>query len=103
MMRLRYIPRFMLGLAGLLGLFIFAAGKPTPTPTPFLPMTIQWTPTVGDAYRVYELLTAKTLLGGTPTGEFSPSPISGGMHHYVVTSNNSDGESLDSNILAYKP
>ncbi len=49
-------------------------------------MTLQWTPTKGHTYHVYERINGtRQLLGKTTTGEFTIPNMTRGTHYYFVT------------------
>ncbi len=65
-------------------------------------MTLQWKPTAGHTYKVYEIVNgARQLLGKTAAGQFTPQNLSKGEHHYVVTVVNANGESRPSNDIVF--
>ncbi len=66
-------------------------------------MTLEWKPTTGHTYKVYEIVNGtRKLLGTTATGNFTPPNISKGDHHYVVTVVNKVGESRASNDISFR-
>ncbi len=65
-------------------------------------MTLEWTPTAGHTYKIYERVNGvRRSLGQTTRGEFTVPNMSKGTHYYFVTVINAAGESLKSNEIEF--
>ncbi len=67
-------------------------------------MTLQWTPTQGHTYKIYERVNGvRRLIGQTTAGEFTVPNMSKGTHYYFITVVNAAGESDKSNDICRAP
>lgn len=65
-------------------------------------MRLEWTPTAGHSYKVYEVVSGiRKLIGQTTTGNFILQNVTKGTHHYVVRAVNAAGESRPSNDVSF--
>ncbi len=66
-------------------------------------MTLQWKPTAGHTYKVYQIVNGtRRLIGQTTGGTFTPQHLAKGEYHFVVTVVNANGESRPSNDIVFR-